>query len=195
MSLADTRAAHLLNVLRVPPEPTVRIGLLDGPLGVGTVEAVNDGRVTMRCAFETCAPQRPRVDILLALPRLWLPRTSYMLRRLRLRAFSDSLQLCAVVLSLLHSLRFVVRSRASLHLEIIALRHQLAVVHRSRRPRLRFTSADRILWASLSHAWRGWRSALPIIKPETVIAWHRRGFRLFRTLEEPTPHRPPSGAT
>jgi len=43
----------------------------------------------------------------------------------------------AVVLSLLHSLRFVVRSRASLHIEIIALRHQLAVVNRSRRPGLR----------------------------------------------------------
>jgi hypothetical protein len=44
-----------------------------------------------------------------------------------------------VVVSLLHSLRFVVQSRASLHLQIIALRHQLAVVHRSRRPRLRLT--------------------------------------------------------
>jgi hypothetical protein len=42
-----------------------------------------------------------------------------------------------VVVSLLHSLRFFVKSRASLHLEIIALRHQLAVLHRSRRPRLR----------------------------------------------------------
>jgi len=61
-------------------------------------------------------------------------------------------------------------------LEIIALRHQLAVVQRSRRPRLRFTSADRILWAWLSHAWGGWRSAVHIVKPETVIAWHRRGF-------------------
>jgi transposase InsO family protein len=55
------------------------------------------------------------------------------------------------------------------------------VIHRSRRPRLRFTSADRILWAWLSHAWGGWRSAVHIVKPETVIAWHRRGFRLFWT--------------
>jgi putative transposase len=87
----------------------------------------------------------------------------------------------SVAVSLLHSFRFLVQSRASLHLEIIALRHQLAVVHRSRRPRLRFTSADRILWAWLSHAWRGWRPAVHVIKPETVIAWHRRGFRLFWT--------------
>ena len=87
----------------------------------------------------------------------------------------------SVVVSLLHSLRFVVQSRASLHLEIIALRHQLAVVSRSRRPRLRFTSADRIFWACLSHTWPGWHSAVHVIKPETVIAWQRRGFRLFWT--------------
>ena len=89
--------------------------------------------------------------------------------------------MASVLVSLLHSLRFIVRSRASLHLEIVALRHQLAVVNRSRRPRLRFTSADRVLWAWLSQAWRGWRSVLCIVKPETVIAWHRRGFRLFWT--------------
>jgi len=86
-----------------------------------------------------------------------------------------------VVVSLLHSLRFTVRSRASLHLEIIALRHQLAVVNRSRRPRLRLTSVDRMLWAWLAHGWCGWRSAVYIVKPETVVAWHRRGFRLFWT--------------
>jgi len=104
------------------------------------------------------------------------------LRRLRFWAFSDSLQFVpSVAVSLLHSFRFLVQSRASLHLEIIALRHQLAVLHRSRRPRLHFTSADRILWAWLSHAWRGWRPAVHVIKPETVIAWHRCGFRLFGT--------------
>ena len=87
----------------------------------------------------------------------------------------------SVLVSLLHSLQFMVRSRASLHLEIIALRHQLAVVNRSRRPRLRLTSADRVLWAWLSQAWSGWRSAVHIVRPDTVIAWHRRGFRLFWT--------------
>ena len=87
----------------------------------------------------------------------------------------------SVIVSLLHSLRFVVQSRASLHLEIIALRHQLAVVNRSRRPRLRFTAADRLVWACLAQSWRAWRSAVHIVKPETVIAWHRRGFGLFWT--------------
>jgi putative transposase len=85
----------------------------------------------------------------------------------------------SVVVSLLHSLWLTVRSRASLHQEIIALRHQLALVNRSRRPRLRLTSVDRMLWAWLAHAWCGWRSAVYIVKPSTVVAWHRRGFRLF----------------
>ena len=89
--------------------------------------------------------------------------------------------MASVVISLLHSLRFMVRSRASLHLEIIALRHQLAVVNRSRRPRLRLTAVDRTLWAWLLRSWCGWRSALHIVQPETVIAWHRYGFRLFWT--------------
>jgi hypothetical protein len=76
----------------------------------------------------------------------------------------------SVLVSFFHALRFVVRSRVSLHLEILALRHQLTVVHRSRGPRLRLTSADRLLWAWLSRAWRGWRSALHVVQPDTVIA-------------------------
>jgi hypothetical protein len=72
------------------------------------------------------------------------------------------------------------RSRAALQLEIVALRHQLGVLHRSvKRPRL--TAADRIFWAWLSQIWSDWRTALVIVKPETVIAWHRKGFRLFWT--------------
>jgi 16S rRNA (uracil1498-N3)-methyltransferase len=67
--LSGVRAAHLVNVLRVVPGQTVRVGLLDGPLGVGTVDVVRDGHVTLRCVFETDTPPRPRVDLLLALPR------------------------------------------------------------------------------------------------------------------------------
>jgi len=69
VTLIDARATHLLKVLRVTPGQTVRIGMLDGSFGTGTVEAVNDGRVTMRCVFDADAPPRPRVDVLLALPR------------------------------------------------------------------------------------------------------------------------------
>src|SRR6266851_1463702 len=72
------------------------------------------------------------------------------------------------------------RSRATLHLENLALRHQLGVLRRSvKRPKL--TSADRLLWAWLYEVWNDWRSCLVIVKPETVIAWHRKGFRLFWT--------------
>ena len=87
----------------------------------------------------------------------------------------------SVVASLLYSLRFLVRSRAALHLEIVALRHQLVITSRCRRPRLRLTALDRALWVWLAHRWRGWRSALHVVQPATVIAWHRRGFRLFWT--------------
>ena len=69
VTLTGARAAHLLGVLRVTPGQTVRLGLLDGPLGAGIVEAAGDGQVTMRCAFEEEAPSRPRIDVMLALPR------------------------------------------------------------------------------------------------------------------------------
>ena len=70
------------------------------------------------------------------------------------------------------------KSRAALHVENLALRHQLGVLQRSvKRPKL--TPPDRLLWALLSQLWNGWRSALVIVKPDTVIAWHRKSFRLF----------------
>src|SRR4029450_2072873 len=53
----------------------------------------------------------------------------------------------------------MVRLRASLHLEIVALRHQLAVVNRFRRPRLRFTTVDRVLWAAVAALARPARGA------------------------------------
>lgn len=72
------------------------------------------------------------------------------------------------------------KSGAALHLENLALRHQLGVLHRSvKRPKL--ISADRLLWVWLCDVWNDWRSALVIVKPETVIAWHRKGFQLFWT--------------
>jgi len=69
VTLSDARAAHLLNVLKVAPGQVVRVGLLDGPFGLGTVESAGDGPVTMHCVFEAGTPPRPRVDLLLALPR------------------------------------------------------------------------------------------------------------------------------
>jgi RsmE family RNA methyltransferase len=69
VTLTDIRATHLLQVLRVTPGHTVRVGVIDGPLGIGTVETVDRGLVTLRCVFEADTPPRPRVDVLLALPR------------------------------------------------------------------------------------------------------------------------------
>jgi len=72
------------------------------------------------------------------------------------------------------------RSRAALQFEILALRHQLGVLQRSvKRPKL--TAPDRLLWAWLSAVWRQWQSTIAIVKPATVIGWHRQGFRLFGT--------------
>ena len=72
------------------------------------------------------------------------------------------------------------KSRTALKVENLALRHQLAVLRRSvKRPKL--IPADRLLWAWLSQAWVDWRLSLLILKPETVIGWHRKGFRMFWT--------------
>jgi putative transposase len=84
----------------------------------------------------------------------------------------------AVLLSFLLTLRTSARSRAALQLEVLALRHQLQVLQRTRPRRLRLAKADRWLWSLLARIWTGWRTALVIVRPETVIAWHRRGFRL-----------------
>ena len=84
------------------------------------------------------------------------------------------------------------KSRTTLLVENLALRHQLAVLRRSvKRPKL--TSADRLLWAWLCKAWSDWRSSLLIVKPETVIGWHRKSFRLFWTwkVRRGRPGRPP----
>jgi putative transposase len=81
--------------------------------------------------------------------------------------------------ALLITLGSILRSRLDLQLEILALRHQIGVLERSVHKRPRLTSADRLLWVSLFRIWRHWRSTLVIVKPETVVAWHRKGFRLF----------------
>src|SRR6266566_9116481 len=84
------------------------------------------------------------------------------------------------MLTLLFSLRARFRARAVLQAEILALRHQLLVLQRaSRLHKLRLYWADRVLWVWLSRLWNDWRSALLLVKPETVIAWHRKGFRRY----------------
>ena len=84
-----------------------------------------------------------------------------------------------LLLSTLVGIRSWFQTRAALQVEILALRHQLTVLKRSHHGRLRLNSPDRLLWVWLSRFWSGWRSALVIVKPETVISWHRKGFRLY----------------
>ncbi len=63
-------------------------------------------------------------------------------------------------------------------LENLALRQQLALFHR-RTPHPPISSIDRAFWSCLSQVWPRWRRTLLIVKPETVVGWHRQGFRLF----------------
>src|SRR5258708_16466939 len=85
----------------------------------------------------------------------------------------------AVLSSFICTLRSCFRTRASMHLEILALRHQLAVLKRRTKKRSSLRIADRFLWVMLSRVWAQWRTALVIVKPETVIAWQRKSFRLY----------------
>jgi hypothetical protein len=72
-----------------------------------------------------------------------------------------------IVVSVLVAVRSLVRSRAVLHLEILALTHQLQVLKRSHRPRVRLTAADRLLWVWFSRIWTKWRTALVVVNPDT----------------------------
>jgi putative transposase len=71
------------------------------------------------------------------------------------------------------------RSRALVELENLALRHQLRVLRRQRPGRLRLFTFDRLLWVLLYRAWPRCLELMVLVKPATVIQWHRQGFRLF----------------
>ena len=75
--------------------------------------------------------------------------------------------------------RALSRARSQLALENLALRQQLAVLHHKAAPRPRLRRADRAFWVSLARFWDQWRSALILVRPETVLRWHRQGFRYF----------------
>ena len=86
---------------------------------------------------------------------------------------------------MLHAIRLLLasilrcfRSRRSLLLENLALRQQLAVLKRKRlRPRLRLL--DKLFWVFAHTFWSGWKQALVIVNPETVVRWHRVGFGFY----------------
>lgn len=90
VTLTDRRAGHIAGVLKPVIGQALRIGLLDGPVGEGTVCAVEAGGVTLRCRFESAAPPPSGLNLLLALPRpkvlkrLWAPLASLGLDRILL---------------------------------------------------------------------------------------------------------------
>ena len=99
---------------------------------------------------------------------------------------------------LLHLLRlfpFLCGGPRQLALENLALRQQLAVYKRTvPRPRLR--TMDRLLWVGLARVWAGWKQALVIVSPDTVLRWQRRRFREHwtRLSGRPRVGRPPINA-
>lgn len=85
-----------------------------------------------------------------------------------------------LLLAVLGTARSSFQSRRELALENLALRQQVAVLGRHvKRPTL--TGADRAFWVALSRQWPRWRSALLLVKPATVIGWHRKGFAQYWT--------------
>lgn len=72
----------------------------------------------------------------------------------------------------------ILRSRRDLLLENLALRQQLAVLAK-KPPRPRPSLTDKLFWVALRRLWSGWRRALLIVEPSTVVRWHREGFMLY----------------
>ena len=88
--------------------------------------------------------------------------------------------MAAIFLSLLGALRSAFRRRSDLILENIALRQQLAVF-KHRHPRPRLSHPGRLFWVTLSRFWPRWREVLVVVKPDTVVDWHRWAFHRFWT--------------
>jgi transposase InsO family protein len=71
-------------------------------------------------------------------------------------------------------------SRRDLLLENLALRQQLVVL-RQKHPQPRFAAPDKLFWVILRRIWSGWKRALILVQPETIVRWHKAGFRLYWT--------------
>src|SRR5260221_12589742 len=74
-----------------------------------------------------------------------------------------------------------VRVPRSLLLEHLALRQQLAALKR-RHPRPRLDLLDKLFWIAIRRFWSEWQRSLVAVTPETVVRWHRGGFRLYWKL-------------
>jgi transposase InsO family protein len=97
----------------------------------------------------------------------------------------------SLVSALLAMFASLFRSRWAMHLQILALRHQVAVYKQSV-PRPKLQPTDRLLWVWLSRLWPGWQDALALVQPRTVIAWQRQRCRAHwrRLSQQGKPGRP-----
>ena len=84
-----------------------------------------------------------------------------------------------LVRALLRSLTAAFKTRRELALENLALRHQLTVLQAASQRRLTLTDLDRAFWTILRRYWMDWKRVLVIVQPETVVRWHREGFRRY----------------
>jgi hypothetical protein len=89
------------------------------------------------------------------------------------------IRMCKLLALVLAVLRAALRGRAELIAENLLPRHQLAVLTRPTRQRPRVHARDKLLWVLARRFCRDWRRHLLLVRPETVIGWHRGGWRLF----------------
>ena len=101
--------------------------------------------------------------------------------------------MAAIIFGLFGALGSALRARGDLIPENLALRQQLSIF-KHRDPRLRLTHPERLFWIALSRAWSRWRETMVVVKPETVVGWHRWAFRRFWTWRSRhrQPVRPPT---
>jgi putative transposase len=98
--------------------------------------------------------------------------------------------LLLLLISFLRSTVALTRSREEQAVVELALRQQLAVYAQDR-PRPRVSPFDRAFWVMLSRLWPRWKDHLVVVRPETVVRWHRDGFRKYwRSISTPGPGRP-----
>jgi hypothetical protein len=94
-------------------------------------------------------------------------------------------------LTLIYSVLALFRSREEQAIVELALRQQLTIYAQDR-PRPRLSPLDRTFWVVLSRLWPRWKEHLVVVRPETVVRWHRDGFRRYwRSISTPGPGRPP----
>jgi len=133
---------------------------------------------------EKAAPDNKLHPINESRPLFWLWRFRWQARRAvqTIPGCTDSPLLYLLV-------RAFFARRSSLAAENLALRQQLAIYQR-KAPRPRLHWRDRLFWVVLSRIWSGWKEVLVVVRPETVIRWHRQGFRYYWRWKSGKPGRP-----